>query len=1665
MTPILSHRPRILSVVALALAVTLPAGRAPAAERRNIQFRHISLEEGLSEATVNATLQDRKGFMWFGTQAGLNRYDGYHFTVFAHDADDPDSLSHDFVRALYEDRDGFIWVGTDGGGLDRFDPATSTFSHYRHDSRDPGSLSNDRVRVIVQDPSGSLWLGTDGGGVNRLDPSTGVFERIRHDPSDPSGLSSDYVRDLHLDREGHLWIGTDGGGLDRFDPVRRTFQAYRHDPDDPRSLSSDRIRRILEDRAGRLWIGTYEGGLCRLDRATGTITRLVHDPADPASLSGDSIWALHQDREGFIWVGTDHGLNLWQPDRESFSRYEHDPTSPYSLSHDRVASIYQDRGGVLWVGTYGGLNKWNTATGYFLHFKHETDDPTQMTNSYVTALAEDVDSSIWVGTLGGGLNRLDRATRSFAHLKHDPTDPSSLSDDRVMSLLVDRSGTLWVGTLAGGLNRRGRRGDAFERYRHDPADPGSLSWDGVTSILEDHRGELWVGTYRGGLNRMNRRTGTFAHYRHDPSDVTSLSSDRVLALFEDHIGTLWVGTHGGGLNRLDRESGEFTRFENDVDDPASLSSNDAWAITEDAQGDLWIGTQGGGLNRWRWQDRREGKAVFRRYSKNDGLPSAVIYGLVWDKNGKLWLSSNRGLSRFDPEREVFRNYDASHGLQSNEFNHGAALQARDGELFFGGFNGFNALYPERILENRHVPPVVLTSVLKFNQPVEFGRPLSELGQIELTYKDSVVAFEFAGLDYSAPEKNQYRHRLEGFDSSWVDSSGLRRATYTNLAPGSYTFRVKASNNDGVWNEAGTALRITVLPPPWKTWWARSFYALIFGSALLVYGRGQARKRERARELARTNRILKREIGRRKANELALQAEKEKARRYLDVAEVIMVVIDRDGVVSLINQKGCRVLGYPEEEILGRNWLEGFVTEDQRQEVGEYLGRTDADEYCEYSVVTRTGEERIIAWHTTFLTAADGSPLGTLSSGSDITQMFELRREKETAESASKAKSQFLANMSHEIRTPMNGIIGMIELLLTTPMTDRQRRFADTARRSANNLLAILDDVLDFSKIEAGKLSLESIDFDVRQLVEDVADLFAERAFQKKLELYCSMSEEIPAGLRGDPTRLRQVLSNLVGNAVKFTHEGEVAIRVSRRLSKRGSVTLRFEVCDTGIGMDEASREDIFGSFQQADGSTTRKYGGTGLGLAISKELVELMGGAIGVSSEPRAGSTFWFEVPLEPHEVEGVGRRLAPFDSDAPKVLVVGSHRGWRESLRQQLASWKVPSGGAGSARKAMAMLNEALGAGEPYDLVIADLEMPEASGRELASAIRAELSTRAPAVVLLTALRTVEAQDLEAEGVRSCVSKPVHRSDLYRCVADQMQSGAADTAAAGGGGIRAAGSDLRILLVEDNEINREVVQGMLRNLGYVVDIVANGAEAVEVVGHRRYDLILMDCQMPLLDGYQATRRIRALEREAAKARPAGSGRPRRVPIVAMTANALTGDREQCLAAGMDDYLRKPFTLEQVGAVLARWQLQAAGGLQVAALASSATPPLSPPTRPREPVDWRLLNSIRQLEANGSSGLLERAVESYLAATPDRIAALRDALDNGEPKRVREQAHALKSSSATLGATRLAELCARLESMAREQDLEEASELGAAVATEFERVKEALSKECLQKAS
>ena len=841
--------PRPIGLCVALTLVLLTAVQVPAQQTPNIRFRHLSVEQGLSQEAVHAVLQDSRGLLWFGTQDGLNRYDGYDITVFNHDLKDPASLSNDWIWCLFEDSRGNLWIGTDGGGLNRFLPDREAFERFVSEPSDPFSLSHNRIRVIYEDRVGMLWIGTDGGGLNRLDPETRTFTRFAHDPSNQASLSNDRVRAIAEDAAGTLWIGTDGGGLNLFDAANGSFLHLRHDDDAPHSLSDDRVRVIRETADGAVWVGTYENGLNRWDPATGQFSHFVRGAGARTDLADDRVRDLFEDSTGRLWVATDGGLSTWVAETQSFVSYVHDPSEPASLSDDRVNTVVEDAGGVIWVGTHNGLNKWNLSAGAFKIYQRNADAPTGLASNVITAFNEDADGNIWVGTYGGGLTRIDAQSGAMTVLAHDPDDPTSLADDRVMAVYSDTAGHLWVGTYDNGLDRFDPATGTFSHHRHDPDDPTSLSSNGVTTITGDHFGSLWIGTYRGGLNRLDPDSGGFARYRHDPTNPASLGSDSVLALHEDETGALWIGTEDAGLSRFDRRSGTFSHYRHDSGDSTSLSSDTPWAIHQDRHGGFWIGSQGGGLNYWDPVHRRALEPIFRRYLRGDGLPSSVVYGILEDDEQNLWLSTSRGISRLNPSTGHVKTYDITHGLQGNDFMFAAQFRSRDGRMFFGGSNGFNVFKPEEVRDNEHVPPVILTEFLKFNQKVALGT-LTGGDPIQLSYKDSVVAFEFAALDFMAPEHNQYRYMLEGFDDEWNEVGDQRRTTYTNLEAGEYTLRVQASNNDGLWNEEGLALALVVGTPPWWSWWAILLYVLAGVCAVLAIVRRQMNKLERQAEYSR-----------------------------------------------------------------------------------------------------------------------------------------------------------------------------------------------------------------------------------------------------------------------------------------------------------------------------------------------------------------------------------------------------------------------------------------------------------------------------------------------------------------------------------------------------------------------------------------------------------------------------------------------------------------------------------------------------------------------------------------------------------------------------------------------------------------------------------------------
>lgn len=818
----------------------------------------LSVEEGLSNAFVWDILQDRQGFLWFATEDGLNRFDGYQFTIFRQQG--LGSISHNTIWALYEDRAGTLWVGTYGGGLNKFDRATQTFTRYQHDPKNANSLSDDRVRSIHEsaDEPGVLWIATYGGGLNRFDTHKNSFTHYRHDPSNAASLSHDLIWAMHQDRAGVLWVAT-VDGLSRLDPDQRQkagsssavmFTNYRHDPMNHRSLSHSYVTSVYEDRFGVLWVGTSDGGLNRFDRKSGMFTAFKHNLADPQSLSHNAIRPLYEDRAGTLWVGTyGGGLNRFDQATGTFVRYQNDPGDSHSLSNNIVRDIYQDEAGVLWVATWGGgLNK--LVKPKFVTYRHRPHHPRSLPDHYVTAVGEDHTGSVWVGTQTGGLTRLrwdDLGSVTFESFQHRHNDPQSLSDNYVTVVYEapDEPSVVWIGTFDQGLNRLDTRTKSLTRYQHNPQNLNSLTSNRVVSLCAStsQPGVLWVGTDDGGLNRFNRTTSEWAYIPYDTKKPDDPNHDPIRAIHESpRTGDLWIGVDGAGLYKLvvgqTSQPDTVIGYRADAGNPNSLVSDRVHCIYESQDGMLWIGTFGG-LSRFNPQT-----GDFTSYQQADGLPNNVIYGILEDQGGHLWMSTNNGLSKFSPATNRFKNYNASDGLQSNQFYFSAFFRGRSGRMYFGGINGLNVFYPERVTDNPHIPPVVITDFQIFNQSVpvasaetkhRFSLPkhITLTDEITLSYKASVFSFEFAALDYSVPTENQYAYKMDGFDEAWTYSGSRRFATYTNLDPGHYVFRVKGSNNDGVWNEQGAAIRITITPPLGRTWWA---YLAYVGFALLaVFG--------------------------------------------------------------------------------------------------------------------------------------------------------------------------------------------------------------------------------------------------------------------------------------------------------------------------------------------------------------------------------------------------------------------------------------------------------------------------------------------------------------------------------------------------------------------------------------------------------------------------------------------------------------------------------------------------------------------------------------------------------------------------------------------------------------------------------------------------------------
>jgi ligand-binding sensor domain-containing protein/signal transduction histidine kinase len=771
----------------------------------------LSIEQGLSQSTVNVVLQDSKGFIWVGTQDGLNRYDGYSFVAYEPNPHDSTSIAGNYIYTLYEDMSGVLWIGSNKG-LSRYNAENNSFTNYIHRADDSTSLSGDRVYTIYEDKWGNLWAGVYNGGMCRIDKKSGTFKRYMHQADNPSSISSNKVTGIIEGKDGTAWVITYGGGINKFDPKTGKFSAIKFHENTENALSSDNIRSVYCDSEGNLWLGTREGVLEKFNPFTGKFIHYKASFTEEFATGANTINKVFKDNKGRLWVSfMMEGLMLFDIEKEAFVK-DHPLLEDFSNQTGKCLSksVYQDKNGIIWIGTEDrGVLKLDESKIKFKHYTIQNDKAHGKGNSFVSAMLKDSKGFLWVGIRGEGVYKLGLDNQVIKHYHEGEAHNFTLSEVNVWAIYEDRSGDIWVAYQSGVLSKLDKKTDKFVDYHL----PEKIYSAGITCILEDSRNNFWVGTFGEGLFLFDEAKKIFKPKKFFDYSDDNLDLLKTSVIYEDSEGLIWVGTEGGGIFSFSPDKSGITTYALKQGKTNSLISNEVSSFAESVDGRLLIGTFGG----LSIMDRQSG--IFKNYTKKNGLPNNVIYDIVTDNSGNFWISSNKGISKVTlkaGKQPEFLNFDMSDGLQSNEFNHSAASKSSTGELYFGGIAGYNSFYPDSIKINHVAPPVVITSFKIADKEININRALALDDVIKLKHTDYVFSMEFAALGFTNSEKNRYAYKMEGFDEDWIYADTRRHATYTNLNPGNYTFRVKACNNDGVWNDEGASVSIYIKPPFWST---------------------------------------------------------------------------------------------------------------------------------------------------------------------------------------------------------------------------------------------------------------------------------------------------------------------------------------------------------------------------------------------------------------------------------------------------------------------------------------------------------------------------------------------------------------------------------------------------------------------------------------------------------------------------------------------------------------------------------------------------------------------------------------------------------------------------------------------------------------------------------
>ena len=1588
-------------------------------------FEHLGLDQGLPHAVGMTMAQDGDGYIWIGTQSGLARWDGYRVRSFHHDANQPSSVPGDFIQVLHVDVAGRLWVGTAAAGLAMYDKRSETFIRPLDD------LSHGPISAIASDSKGNLWVGTPDG-LKYYDIVHRTIHRYSHD--EMPGLPDNQIRSLLMDRAGNLWIGS-ATGLSRMKPGGAISPITI--TGENAGTWNDTVLSLGENQRGQIAFGTLKSGIGVVDAHA--------DAGRMLSLRGvkdaqaNMVLAVVETLPGIWWASTyGGGVIEYRTDTNRAVRILHQPAVTFSLSHDRAAALLRDRSGMIWVTTERGVDIYDPHSEAI----DSVFGAEGALEASVSALLSDSHGDVWIGLADQGIDIVPPNGARRAALRPDPRNPDTALPNRmVLSLAEAEPGEAWIGTQLG-LYRTSHHGSAVQRIKLPQTNP----YPRVGTILV-RKGELWLGTFEG-LLRYNLTTGALQRYVQGSQEGGGLTDNRIHAVLADADGALWVATRNG-LNHLDPDSGKVEQIQANATKPDALSEAVISSLVIDRRGRLWVGTYGGGICIMTGRDAL-GEPVFERLGTDTGLTTGTIMGLQSDPSGRIWAATSDSIAVIDSGTLRARALTRADGLPFRTFFIGASTVTAERDLLFGATAGLAVVYPGRLNDWSYRPPLVISAVRLGQRALTPSELAGKNGsQLVLRPEDQSFEVELAALDYSAPQRNRYSYLLEGYDPHWIEVDASRRIiSYNHLPPGSYVLRMRGSNRDGLWNADELSMRVLVQPPWHQTWWAWLSYFVVVCALAWGLVRWRVQHLQRKQE--------------------ALQALVYSRTRHLEKLNAIVKSIneqmDFDALLHTILHESTIIKGIDSALALVRE--HGTDTLSLRAAWGRIDATADA-----YSIDLRQAEMRyappdsmiapdIFEIHhphslpgdvcalLSVRVVIDGQVEGYLIfenyqyqvsfSDSDLDLLKALKepftsaylkaramrvieKARANAEAATRAKSEFLANISHEIRTPMNAILGFAGLGTHLDLPAQPLDYFRKISRAGQSLLQIINDVLDFSKIESGKLELEALPFDLPDTLNQIADLFAWRAAERGLELVIGAAPDVPCNLLGDPLRLGQILVNLVGNALKFTARGHIELRVevdasSPAVTPGGPLVLRFSVEDTGLGISQEQQARLFQAFAQADASTTRLYGGTGLGLAISQQLVRKMGGEFKVDSEPGVGSSFSFTVHLQAAADQSPRVQPVPAAAQGKRVLVVDDSESTRHMLKIQLTMLGLKARAVGSGTAAVAALQL-----DPYDVLLIDADMPDVDGIDTLHRIAEDPELAAvPAVLMVTAYAREHDKDtIEQTRNMPFLDKPANPQQLRNAIlsalgmeTSQLTSNISAPPSVAIQRIRGA----RVLVVDDNSINQQVAAEILQRAGVRVDLAGSGEEAARMTDAGSYDAVLMDIQMPDMDGYQATAVIRRNERHAA------------LPIIAMTAHAVAGYRERCLDMDMNDYVTKPIDPDTLYAVLATWVQPDLSRAEAAADAERVARPVSSaPATPRAGIDMQA--AMERL--GGHEALLAQLLGLFAHDFEASVRQIHDAIHAGDLARAADLVHRIRGAAGNLSANQLFNTASALEDRLR----------------------------------